>query len=141
MQLLQHFSEDDRDRRMEFCEWVVNKLDGDTNFPSGILFTDEPNFYINGEVNLQNLHYWSDSNPHWMCLSTMQGAGKLMVWCRIWGNKIVRPVFFDTNLNAAMYLNMLQETIMLYLLNEDGEFLAYFQEDRVPPHYGICVWR
>jgi hypothetical protein len=55
MQLLQHLSEDDPDRRMEFCEWVVNKLDGDAKFPSGIFFTDEANFYINGEVDRQNL--------------------------------------------------------------------------------------
>jgi hypothetical protein len=46
MQLLQHLSEDDPDRWMEFCEWVVNKLDDDTNFPFGILFTDEDNFTL-----------------------------------------------------------------------------------------------
>jgi hypothetical protein len=38
---------------MEFCEWVVNYLDCDANFPSAFLFTDEANFYINGEVNRQ----------------------------------------------------------------------------------------
>jgi hypothetical protein len=45
-------------------------LDGDTNIPSGILFTDEANFYFNAEVNLQNLRYWSDSNPHWKSWET-----------------------------------------------------------------------
>jgi hypothetical protein len=35
---------------MGFCQWVVNKLAGVTNFPSGILFTDEANFYVNGEA-------------------------------------------------------------------------------------------
>jgi hypothetical protein len=45
MQLLQHLSEDDPDRRMEFCEWVVNTLDGNVNFPSGIFFIDEANCY------------------------------------------------------------------------------------------------
>jgi hypothetical protein len=56
----------------------------------------------------------------------MQGSGKLMVWCRIWGNKIVGPVFFDTNLNAEInvYLNMLQDAIRPSLLNKDREFLA-----------------
>jgi hypothetical protein len=29
-----------------------------------------------------------------------------------------------------MYLNMLQDTIMLSPLNEDVEYLAYFQQDR-----------
>jgi hypothetical protein len=37
----------------------------------------------------------------------MQGAGELMLWCGIWANKIVGPVYLGTNINAEMYLNML----------------------------------
>jgi hypothetical protein len=58
----------------------------------------------------------------------MQGPEKLMVWCRIWGNKIVGPVFFDTNLNAEMYLNMLQDTTMPSLLNEMENFWHIFSK-------------
>jgi hypothetical protein len=128
-QLLPRLSEGDPDRRIESCEWVVIKLDGDANFSSGILFTDEANVYVNGEINRQNVRHCSDTNPHWMNPSKMQGVGKVMVWCGIWGNKIVGPIFFDTNLYAEMYLNMLQDTIKPSLLNEDGEFPAYFQQD------------
>jgi hypothetical protein len=60
----------------------------------------------------------------------MQGAGKLMVWCGIWGSKIVGPVTFDSNLNAEMYLNILQVTMNPSLLNKDGEFPTNFQQDR-----------
>jgi hypothetical protein len=45
-----------------------------------------------------------------------------MVWCRISGNRIVGPVFFDANPNAEIYLNILQETIMPSLLYKDREF-------------------
>jgi transposase len=107
MRMLQHVNENDQDRRMEFCEWAVNKLDCGADFSSGILFTDEANFYVNGEVNHQNVRYCTDTNPHWMNPSKVQGAGKVMVWCGIWGKKIVGSVFFDTNLRAEMYLNML----------------------------------
>lgn len=124
---------------MELCEWVLKKLVSDANFQSAILFTDEANFYVNREVNHQNLHYWSDSIPHWMNPSEMHRAGKLTVWCEIWGNKSVGPVFFDTNLNAEMYVNILQDTIMQALLNEDGEFPVYFMKDGTPPYYGICM--
>ena len=41
-----------------------------------------------------------------MSPSKIQGARKVMVWCGIWSNKIVGPVFIDTNLNADIYLNM-----------------------------------
>jgi hypothetical protein len=60
---------------------------------------------------------------------------------RIWENKIVRPVYFDTNLDAEMYLNVLQDTNMPSLLNEDGKFPVYLQQDGAPLHYGICVRR
>jgi hypothetical protein len=63
-----------------------------------------------------------------------------MVWCGIWGNRIVGCVSFDRNVNAEMCLNMLQSMIMASLLNEDGEFPAYFQQDGAPPQY-ICVWQ
>jgi hypothetical protein len=141
MQLLQHLSEDDPDRRMECFEWVVNKLDDNANFPSAILFTDEANFYVNGEVNGQNLRYWSDSSRRWTSPPNMQEAGKLMVWCGIWGNRIVGPVYFDSNLKAEMYLYMLQDKIIPSLLNEDAEFPANFRQDGASPRYGICVRR
>jgi hypothetical protein len=31
----------------------------------GILFSDEANFYINGEMSTKNLKYLSEDNPHW----------------------------------------------------------------------------
>ena len=37
----------------------------------------------------------------------MQGAGKVMVWTGIWGDKIIGPIFIDRNLNANKYLNMI----------------------------------
>ena len=52
-----HLSEDDPDRRMEFCEWALSNVNEDPNFSIKILFTDEANFYVNGKVNRQNLRY------------------------------------------------------------------------------------
>lgn len=116
-------SEDNPDRWMEFCEWALSKLN-EANISTKILFTDEANFYVSGEVKWQSICYWSNANPHWM--TKMQGAGKLMVWARIWGDRITGPIFVDGNLNAEKYLNMLQEEIFPSLLNEDGNFPVYF---------------
>ena len=62
--MLHHINEDDPDRRLKFCEWPVGKLNDDANFSNKIMFTDEANFYINGEVYRQNMCYWSNANPH-----------------------------------------------------------------------------
>ena len=71
----------------------------------------------------------------------MQGAGKLMVWAGIWGDRIIGPLFVSENLNAGKYLNMLQEEILPSLLNEEGDYPVYFQQDGAPPHYDIQVRR
>ncbi|KAG2468668.1 G2E3 ligase, partial [Polypterus senegalus] len=79
LQLLQHLDEDDPDRRTEFAEWAKQKLEQDPQFTQKILFSDEANFYVNGEVNKQNHHYWSDTNPHWIDPSKTVGTKKLMI--------------------------------------------------------------
>ena len=48
--MTQHLSEDDPDRRQQFCEWALTKVNEDENFSTKI-FSDEANFYVNGEVN------------------------------------------------------------------------------------------
>ncbi|CAM1324679.1 Uncharacterised protein r2_g3343 [Pycnogonum litorale] len=141
LHMAQQLSEDDPDRRAEFCEWALTKVNEDANFPTKILFTDEANFYVNGEVNRQNLRYWSSENPKWLSPTKLQGAGKLMVWAGIWGDRIIGPIFIDGILNAEKYLNMLQEEILPSLLNEEGDYPVYFQQDGAPPHYGLQVRR
>uniref|UniRef100_A0A669CUS4 non-specific serine/threonine protein kinase n=1 Tax=Oreochromis niloticus TaxID=8128 RepID=A0A669CUS4_ORENI len=98
LQLLQHLNEDDPDRCTEFAEWAKQKLEQDPQFTQKILFSDEANFYVNGEVNKQNHRYWSDTNPHWMDPSKTVGTTKVMVWCGIWGTTIVGPFFINGNL-------------------------------------------
>ena len=83
LHMAQHLSKDDPDRRMEFCERALTKENEDPKFSTKILFTDEANFYVNGEVNRQNLRYWSNENPKRLSPTKMQGARKLMVWVGI----------------------------------------------------------
>lgn len=139
LQMLQHLTEDDPDRRVEFCEWALNMHENVPGFVSSILFSDEANFYVSGEVNKQNVRYWMDSNPHWMSDCKSQGAEKLMVWCGIWGDRIVGPFFIEGNLNAMVYLDMLKNDIIMSILDESGDFPAFFQQDGAPPHYGTEV--
>ena len=55
--MTQHLNEDDPDRQMEFCEWALTKINEDESFTITILFTDEAIFYVNADVNWQNLRY------------------------------------------------------------------------------------
>uniref|UniRef100_A0AAX7TH63 Uncharacterized protein n=1 Tax=Astatotilapia calliptera TaxID=8154 RepID=A0AAX7TH63_ASTCA len=111
LQLLQHLSEDDPDQCTEFAEWTKQKLEQDPQFTQKILFSDEANFYVNGEVNKQNQRYWSDTNPHWMDPSKTVGRTKVMVWCGIWDTTIVGPFFINGNLKATGYLKLLHDDV------------------------------
>ena len=56
--LLQELSEDDFDRRIEFCEIMADRLYQYANFINQLVFSDESSFYLNGNVNRHNCRYW-----------------------------------------------------------------------------------
>ena len=132
-------SEDDPDRRMELWEWVLRELREGPNMSTKILFCDEANIYVNGEVNRQDLRYRSNGNLHWMSSAKVQRGGKVMVWARILGDRVIGPYFVDGNLNTDKYLIMSQEDIFSYLLCEDGNFPVFFQQDVDPSQFGFQV--
>ncbi|XP_055878515.1 uncharacterized protein LOC106074981 [Biomphalaria glabrata] len=61
--LVQQLSDDDPDRRLEFCEWVQERVRCDSGFMGGIIWSDEAQFKLNGTVNRHNCEYWAEDNP------------------------------------------------------------------------------
>ena len=55
---------EDFPRRIEFCNWVLDRHRNDANFIGSVLFTDEAGFSKNGIINSHNLHLWAEENPH-----------------------------------------------------------------------------
>ncbi|KAL7855648.1 hypothetical protein AOLI_G00192520 [Acnodon oligacanthus] len=78
IQLQKKLSEDDPDRCVEFCTWALDQHQRDPAFAQGILFGDEANLYVSGEVNHQNMRHWSDENPHWTADTKVVGDVKLI---------------------------------------------------------------
>lgn len=140
MQLLQKLNEDDPDRRLEMCEWLLQEHHQDTDFLSSIMFSDEANFYVKGEVNRHNLRYWCDENPHWFDDMKQQGGDRIMVWCGLWKDKIFGPYFFDGNVTSEIYLTMLRDSLIPDL-DQFGSRPQWFMQDGAPPHYGLQVRR
>ena len=139
IQLLQHLAEDDPDRRMQFCTWVLEQVEQHPSFAQRILFSDEANFYVSGEVNRHNHRYWNDRYPNYMEPSKVVGDVNIMVCYGRWGTRVIGPVFIDQNLNAQGYVDMLQDVVFPLVLNADGSFPSYFKQDGAPPHYGAVV--
>ncbi|KAJ8962772.1 hypothetical protein NQ318_001171 [Aromia moschata] len=101
-------AEDDFDRRILFCEQVMQMIDDNTLQ----IENDESTFTLHGHVNRQNCRYWSRQNPHWLRELHTQNPEKVNVWARIIGENSIGPFFIDGNLNGKTYLALLQK--MLY---------------------------
>lgn len=147
MVILQELTDDDPDRRIEFCEIMTHKITTEPQLVKNICFSDECTFYLNGKVNKQNCRYWSDVNPHLMREGHTQYPQKINVWAGIYGNSIVGPLFINHNLNGELYHDMLDNQIQPLIihelenqLDEHGEQvldenLLHFQQDGAPPHF------
>ncbi|GFV38817.1 hypothetical protein TNCV_1004591 [Trichonephila clavipes] len=47
------------------------------------ILSDEAHFWLNGYVNKQNCHIWSEANPQ-VYAETPLHPEKLTVWCALW---------------------------------------------------------
>lgn len=141
--LTQELNDNDFDRRIKFCEIMMERIDAQPEFLTQIVFNDEATFTLYGNVNRHNCRYWSDANPHWMVEARTQYPQKLNVWTGILNNTLIGPFFIDGNLNAEQYENMLRNQIVPAIIAKVGENFEHiwFQQDGAPPHYSRNVRR
>lgn len=147
MQPVQELLEDDADRRVQFCELMMNAIDENRISSEWILFSDEATFTLNGHVNKQNCRYWSDENPHWVRETNTQYPEKTNVWAGIIGRQVIGPIFFDDTLTGERYLEFLEHELVpalraLYPSQLDPDLYderIWMQQDGAPPHYARNV--
>jgi len=145
--LVQQLSGDDFEKRLQFCEQMMEAIANNEDFANHIVFSDEATFYLNGCVNRHNSRYWSDSNPHWMDAVHTQYPQKVNVWCGIVGGHIIGPFFLERTLTSVAYLQLLRERIIPRLIElfpnpNNPNHLAehiWFQQDGAPPHFAATV--
>lgn len=137
----QHLYENDNERRVNYCNWLIDNHLADINFHTNILFSDETRFTNNGMFNRNNTRYWARENPHLVRQGNFQERFGFNVWMGILGNRIVGPIFFDGQLNGQRYLNFLQNDVEEFLDNLPIENLrlVHFQQDGAPPHNSRAV--
>lgn len=132
-ELHQALNQNDFEQRRNFCNWARQQP---PNFHRSILFSDECTFKSDYEVSNWNFRYWSDVNPHWLREVDKQHIWKVNVWCGIIGDQVVGPIFFNNNLNAARYLQLLQTDLIPHLedLPLDLRQRMWFHQDGCPAH-------
>lgn len=138
--LVHELSGDDFDRRIEYCDTMMQKLDTDPNFVNNIVFSDEASFLLNGNLNRHNCRYWSEKNPHWKREAHTQHPQKVNVWSGLIGSNVIGPFVIDGNLNGDTYRNLLVDRIIPAIRNLGLNFdSVWFQQDGAPPHYAVNV--
>lgn len=60
--LVQELNENELDRRFEFSENIMNRIDLDPNFLKRIIFSDEVTFFVKHDVIRHSYRFWSRSN-------------------------------------------------------------------------------
>ena len=108
VQLLHKLLEDDFDRRVQFCEQIIELNNQNLNFTRKIIFSDKATFVLNGHVNRQNCRYWATENPRWTQERHTQHPQKVNVWAGIVKNRILGPYSFKGTINGERYLDFLQ---------------------------------
>ncbi|GFT23669.1 putative transposable element [Trichonephila clavipes] len=103
------------------------------DFYKRILFSDEAHFWLNGYVNKQNCHIWSEANPQ-VYVETPLHPEKLTVWYALWAGGIIGPYFFKSDeghnvtVNGDRYRAMITNFFIPELNNHDVQQL-WFQQD------------
>jgi len=86
--IVQKLNENDYPRRLEFCNWYLQKCQEDEGFWSKVLWTDETRFTNCGIFNKHNHHHWATENPKLVAERRFQVRFGFNVWCGLIGKKI-----------------------------------------------------
>lgn len=138
---LQLLNDDDKRRRLEFCNNMIQLNRQNNNFIASIIWTDESSFSTNGVFNRKTTHYWARQNPRQFQEIQWQGRQSVGVWCGIARDRIIGPIFYQGALTGQRYLNFLENEIEEYLDNLPLQYRhnIIWQQDGAPQHHTLAV--
>ncbi|XP_065223877.1 uncharacterized protein LOC135848033 [Planococcus citri] len=131
--ITQKLEETDYDARKSFAADMLERIDSGEVPLKSLLVTDEAHFYINGDVNKQNMQYWSDNNPMSVQEKPLHSA-KLTVWMGVAEYGLVGPYVFDGTVNGDRYRAMLSEFLIPELKRKRKYSATWFQQDGATCH-------
>ena len=137
IQLLQALKPDDEPKRKDFAFNILEKMEEDGHFLNRICFSDEATFLVSGKRNKHDARIWETENSH-ITMEMERDSPKVNVWCGLLCSKVFGSFFFEEKtITANIYLDTLTEYVTPQL--EEFQPHVFFQQDGVPPHWGINV--
>lgn len=93
--------ETDYEKRIEFCETMLLKLQENNNFLDNFIWSDEAKINKNGIFNRRNIHYWSNANPHVCRERNFQESWSFNIYCAIKNDSILVLYIYNENLTGT----------------------------------------
>lgn len=138
IKVLQALIPEDKDRRVQFAEWVLNSITEEPQFLSTLMFSDEAIFQVDGRVNKQNCRIWACENPRSYRERPLHSE-KVIVWAAMSHHGVLGPFFFDDTVNGENYLQMLKTFLWPRVANLPDIHRLRFMQDGAPPHFARSV--
>ncbi|KAJ8951725.1 hypothetical protein NQ318_012575, partial [Aromia moschata] len=96
LQLVHELSEDDFDKRAEFCEGMIERCNNNNNLRRKPFL--HPQEISSFQIKLHSTTgVWSNQNYHWFQIAYTENPQKVNIWAGIIGGRIVGPFFIDGN--------------------------------------------
>ncbi|KFM65972.1 hypothetical protein X975_19681, partial [Stegodyphus mimosarum] len=128
---------DDFQKRVAFCEWLLQQQNTYNGFIAHTLCTDGSCFTRDGIFNHHSCHMWSQVNPHAIRPQKHQEHWSLNVWAGILRDRLLGSYMLPERLSGQSHLVFLNEVLTEFL---DDISLAeiqrlWFHHDGAPAHF------
>ena len=137
-QVVQALNKEDHSKRVTFAKWALERMKCSSRFTEMLLFSDEAVFHLEGGVNRKNSTHWATVNPNWIVEKSLNSP-KVMVWAACGHPGIIGPFFFDGNVNAESYLEMIEQHFFPAFQDLEDSAQIIFMQDGAPPHWAKIV--
>ena len=107
---VQELSDDDFDRRNEFCDTILAEFDLNPGLVDKIIWSDESQFTLKGVIYRHNFCYWAFSNSS-IQIPVNNLKDGVMVWFGLTSGGLISPYFFDGSVIAETYPKMLNKYV------------------------------
>ena len=130
----------DPPRRVVFCNWFLQMVNGANNFLNNLIVSDEAIFSLNSEVNSRNVIKYApygQGHPPDHYVEFKQGADQVMVWMGLTGSgQVFGPHFVRGRLDAREYLRIIRYCVIQRDLRRLGiqRNNMWWQQDGAPAH-------
>lgn len=141
LQPVQDLHPGDAEKRIRFCQWLLNSTEENPDFLHKILWTDESSFTRRGVTNYHNIHIWAHQNPREIRPRSFQNEFSVNVWLGVIDGNVCGPHFLPPRLNSELFMEFLNNNLQDYLedLPINLRYESWIQLDGAPPHFGIAV--